>query len=70
MREELVKRINELAAKAKKEGLTAAEEKERAELRAEYLREFRAGFEKNILSNLYVVDEKGNKTKVERRKGC
>ena len=70
MREGLVKRINELAAKAKSEGLTAAEEKERAELRAEYLREFRAGFEQNILSNLYVVDEKGNKTKVERRKGC
>lgn len=70
MRAGLVERINELAKKAKAAGLTPEEEKERAELRAEYLKEFRAGFEQNILSNLYVVDDKGNKTKVERKKGC
>lgn len=67
--ESLIKRINELAAKNKTpEGLTQEEIAERAELRQEYLKEFRKGFKHNILDNLYIMDEKGNKVKVEPKK--
>lgn len=52
---ELIKRINELAAKAKSEGLTPAEEKERAELRKKYLEGIKANF-KQQLDNIEVVD--------------
>ena len=56
----LIKRINELAAKAKSEiGLTEAELEERAELRQEYLRRFRSQFETQ-LHHVTVVDPKGN----------
>ena len=64
--EQLIKRINELAKKAKEEGLTEEETKERAELRAQYIAKFRQGVE-NTLSNVYIVDEKGNKKKVEKK---
>ncbi len=64
----LVERINALAAKAKTEGLTPEEETERAMLRKKYLEEFKAGFKHNILDNLYVMDENGNKIKVSKRK--
>jgi uncharacterized protein YnzC (UPF0291/DUF896 family) len=64
----LVERINELAKKAKTTGLTPQEDKERAKLRKQYLKEFREGMESNIMSNLYIVDEKGNKTKVVKKK--
>jgi uncharacterized protein YnzC (UPF0291/DUF896 family) len=65
--EELIKRINELAAKAKVKELSDEEKSERAELRQEYIRRFRQGME-NTLSNVYIVDEKGNKKKVEKKK--
>ena len=39
---------------------------EQAKLRAEYIRRFRQGME-NTLSNVYIVDEKGNKKKVEKK---
>mgnify|MGYP005875653209 FL=1 len=67
MTEGLVERINELARKEKNEGLTFEEVEERARLREQYLREFKAGFEKNIMSNMYIVDEKGNKVKVSKK---
>ena len=66
--EELIKRINELAKKAKTEGLTPEEKEEQAELRARYIAAFRQGVE-NTLSNVYIVDENGNKKKVEKKKG-
>ena len=59
----LIERINELARKAKTEGLTEEETQERAKLRAQYLAEFRQGMKKT-LDNVYVMDEKGNKTKL------
>lgn len=68
MTEELIKRINELAKKSKSEGLTDDEKKEQQELRAQYIAAFRQGV-KNTLNNVYVVDEKGNEKKLERKRG-
>ena len=59
-------RINELARKSRAEGLTEAEKAEQSALRAEYLAEFRAGFERQ-LENTYIVDEAGNKTKLTKK---
>lgn len=56
---ELTDRINFLARKAKKEGLTDAEKLEQAKLRDE----FRAAFRRNFglqLENTTFVDENGN----------
>ena len=64
--EELIKRINELAKKSKTEGLNEEEKKEQAELRQEYIKKFRQGME-NTLSNVYIMDENGNKKKVEKK---
>lgn len=64
--EELVKRINELSRKSKSEGLTESEKAEQAELRAKYIKAFRQGF-LNTMENVYIVDEKGNKKKVEKK---
>lgn len=55
-----LKRINELAAKAKSEGLTPEEEAERRVLREAYLKEFRAGM-KNILDNTTVKYPDGSR---------
>ena len=48
MEHEKIERINELARKKKTVGLTAAEQEEQAELRAQYLREFRANMEATL----------------------
>lgn len=63
----LIKRINELAAKNKAEGLSAEEIEERDRLRKEYLRIFREGF-KQRLENMYYTDENGNEVNVKDRK--
>ncbi|MDE5412868.1 MAG: DUF896 domain-containing protein [Bacillaceae bacterium] len=55
---EKIARINELANRAKTTGLTAKEVEEQKELRAEYVKTFRASF-KNQLHSVKVVDEKG-----------
>lgn len=52
-------RINELAHKAKAEGLTDAEIAERAELRKAYLADFRAGFKQRLETTQYF-DKKGH----------
>lgn len=65
MEQKRIDRINELARKAKAEGLTDAEREEQAKLREEY----RAAFRRNlagILDHTTIVDEKGN---VVRRVG-
>ena len=53
-------RINELAAKAKSEGLTPEEEEERRVLHEAYLKEFRAGV-KGILDNTKIQYPDGTK---------
>ena len=65
--DKLVERINVLARKSRSEGLSDSEKEEQAALRKEYIAKFRQGME-NALSNVYVVDGKGNKKKVEKKK--
>ncbi|GIO23187.1 DUF896 domain-containing protein [Oceanobacillus sp. J11TS1] len=52
-------RINVLANKAKREGLTEEEKKEQQILRKEYLANVRGSF-KNHLKGMTVIDPKGN----------
>lgn len=61
-----LERINALAKKAKTEGLTPEEQQERAALRQEYINEFRESLIAQ-LDNTYIVDEQGNKKKLERK---
>ena len=61
-----IDRINELARKAKTEGLTEEEIKERDILRRAYIDSFKASLV-GQLENTYIVDEKGNKKKVQRK---
>lgn len=67
MTEELLNRINELARKSRTEGLTEQEKAEQAELRQQYIKGFRQGFE-NTMNNVYIMDKDGNKKKVEKKK--
>ncbi|MBQ0837972.1 DUF896 domain-containing protein [Lactiplantibacillus pentosus] len=62
---ELIARINELAHKAKTEGLTELEEAERQELREKYLKEFRAGFRQQV-EMLQVYDKDGKEVTPEK----
>lgn len=63
---EKIQRINELAKKAKAEGLSPEEVQERDALRREYINEFRQSLISQ-LDNTYIIDEQGNKTKLERK---
>lgn len=61
-------RINELAAKAKTpEGLTDDEIAERADLRAEFLENFRAAFRSQV-EMLQVFDDEGNEVTPDKVK--
>ena len=66
MESERVKRINALAHKAKAEGLTDEEARERDRLRREYMEEFRKNLRAQ-LDNTYLVDEAGNKRPLRRK---
>lgn len=65
--DEMIKEINELAHKSKTVGLTEEEKKRQQELRQEYLRIFRSGFEQQLKS-IKVVDAKGNDVTPEKLK--
>ena len=67
MTEEKIDRINVLAHKSKSVGLTEEEKIEQAALRREYIDSFKASLI-GQLENTYIVDEKGNKKKVQRKK--
>lgn len=66
MMEDVIDRINELAKKAKTEGLTPAELSERDGLRRIYLDAIRANLTAQ-LDNTYIVDEEGNKRKLQKK---
>ena len=61
-----MQRINELARKKKTVGLTQAEEKEQAELRQQYLHDFREGM-KQMLDQVYIQQENGEYKKLEKK---
>jgi uncharacterized protein YnzC (UPF0291/DUF896 family) len=63
MDENLIKRINELARKAKTVGLTEEEIAEQKKLRDEYRFAFRQNLTQQ-LEHTYIMDEKGNKRKL------
>ena len=68
MEQSRIDRINALARKAKAEGLTEAETLEREQLRREYIDSV-VGSLRGQLDNTYIVDGKGNKTKLRRKEG-
>ena len=63
---EVIARINELAAKAKTVGLTAEESAERDKLRRIYIDNVKASLT-GQLDNTYIVYPDGTKKKVERK---
>ena len=68
MKQERIDRINELARKAKAEGLTDAEKAEQAELRAEYIKDFRASL-RGTLNNISIQEKDGSITNLGEKFG-
>ena len=68
MEKSRVDRINELAHKAKTDGLTEEETIERDRLRQEYLAAFRQNLRAQ-LDNTYIVDDHGNKRPLRPKPG-
>ena len=66
MIDDVIARINELAKKAKGEGLTQEEVAEWDRLRRIYLDSVRANLTAQ-LDNTYLVDEKGNRRKLPKK---
>ena len=64
--DEVIARINELAAKAKAEGLTPEETAERDKLRRIYIDNVKANLV-GQLDNTYIVYPDGTKKKVEKK---
>ena len=63
---DVIARINELAKKAKTEGLTPEELTERDKLRRIYIDSVKANLV-GQLDNTYYVDAKGNKTPLKKK---
>ncbi|MBR5135145.1 MAG: DUF896 domain-containing protein [Clostridia bacterium] len=66
MEQSKLDRINELARKAKAEGLTAAEEEERAQLRAEYIAAYRESL-RSQLDNMVIQSPDGTRTPLSKK---
>ena len=64
--DEVIARINELARKAKSEGLTPEETAERDRLRRIYIDSVKASLI-GELENTYIVNPDGTKKKVQRK---
>lgn len=61
-----IERINYLAKKSREQGLTPAETAEQAKLRRAYIDAYKRNLTAQ-LDNTYVVDEAGNKRKLEKK---
>ena len=68
MEQKKMDRISELYRKSKDVGLTEEEKAEQKELREEYIMSFKRSLVSQ-LENTYIVDENGNKRKVEKKNG-
>ena len=68
MEQKKMDRISELYRKSKDVGLTEEEKAEQKQLREEYIMSFKRSLVSQ-LENTYIVDEKGNKHKVEKKNG-
>ena len=72
--DELINRINELAHKQKKDGLTDNEKSEQKELRQQFLANFRESF-KSQIEMIQIYDKNGKEVtpekvkEVQRKKG-
>lgn len=66
MKQERIDRINELARKARTDGLTEQEEAERDALRQEY-KDAVLGSLRAHLENTWIVDEQGNRRKLTHK---
>lgn len=66
MEQNKLDRINELARKAKAEGLTAEEEAERAALRAQYIAAYRASL-RSQLDHLYIQTPDGKTMPLKKK---
>lgn len=66
MIQEKLDRINALAKLQKERELTAEEKAEQAQLRKEYIKEWRAGAVQ-VLENTYIVDKNGIKHKLQKK---
>ncbi len=66
MEQSKIDRINELAKKSREQGLSEQEKEEQAKLRQEYVQAFKSSLVSQLEST-YIVDEHGNKKKVERK---
>ena len=66
MDKEKMDRISELTRLSRERELTPDELTERAALRAEYHQDWRKSTV-NVLENTYIVDEKGNKHKLQKK---
>ena len=67
LEESKIKRINELAKKAKTSGLSIEEAKEQSQLRSEYLKTFRSTM-RDTIENVKVLDPDGNDVTPEKVK--
>ena len=63
-----IDRINELARKAKKEGLTDAEKAEQAKLRKEYIEAIRRNM-RSSLNNISIQEKDGTITDLGKKYG-
>ena len=68
MKEEKIKHMNELYHLSQERHLSPEEFEEYNALRQEYIASFRASLV-GQLDNTYIVDEKGNKRKLQRKAG-
>ncbi len=66
MDKEKINRINELARKKKSAGLTAEETAEQAELRREYLAEYRENM-KAMLDSLVIQEQDGTRHALKQK---